>query len=183
MSNRVFGFQTGLGAGIFAGAILAVVNVTAVRAQSGGPASAPAQSTEPPPFDPDKPAARAARAKAPPPVPAPRSDAAPPKAPTRSAPSAAPGTAEAQPRRSVKAVDPWAEPETPPAPVSRPTAREHAIHNLTFAHDTLVFCGQLLQNTCNCWFVVRHHATPWGDMGSELYGIVNGCQAPCGPQP
>jgi hypothetical protein len=76
MSNRIFGFHTRLRSGIFAGAILALVNVTAVRAQSGGP-------TEPPPFDPDKSAARAARAKAKPPAaPAPRSDAAPPKAPT-----------------------------------------------------------------------------------------------------
>jgi hypothetical protein len=164
MCNRVFGLQVGVRAGIFAGAILVAAGVTPVHAQSGDPISPPAntvgpansnrssdqvrKSTEPPPFDPNRPAARAARVKATPPVaPAPGSDAAQPEAATRSVPSAAPRTAEstpqattprpaapntpsgaaAQPRRPATTVDPWAEPATPPAPATRPTARPRAI--------------------------------------------------------
>jgi hypothetical protein len=164
MCNRIFGLHVGLQSGIFAGAILVAVGVTPVHAQSGDPISPPANTvgpagstpspdhvrkpTEPPPFDPNRPAARAARVKAPPPAaPAPGSDAAQPKAPTRSVPSAAPRTAEstphatsprpatpttpsagaAQPRRPATAVDPWAEPATTPAPVSHPTARQRSI--------------------------------------------------------
>jgi len=125
MCNRVF---------VLAGAALVAVGSASVHAQS--------QPTEPPPFDPNTPAARAARAKAPPPVaPAARGDAAEPKAPTRSEPAAVPRTAEstphatsprpvapntpsagaAHPRRPATAVDPWAEPATAPAPVSRST--------------------------------------------------------------
>ena len=154
MCNRVFGLHVGLRSGIFAGAILVAVGVTPVHAQSGDPISPPANTvgpadstpspdhvrkpTEPPPFDSNRPAARAARVKATPPAaPAPGSDAAQPKAPTtRSVPSAAPRTAEstphatsprpaapntpsagaAQPRRPATAVDPWAEPATAPLP-------------------------------------------------------------------
>ena len=170
MSNRIFGIHVGLRAGIFAGAILVAVGVTPVHAQSGDPISPPANTvgpadstpspdhvrkpTEPPAFDPNRPAARAARAKAaatPPAAPAPRSDEAQPKAPTRSVPSAAPRTTETtestphatsprpaapttpsagatQPRRAATAVDPWAEPATTaPAPASRPTTRERTV--------------------------------------------------------
>ena len=100
MCNRVFGLHVGLRSGIFAGAILVAVGVTPVHAQSGDPISPPANTvgpadstpspdhvrkpTEPPPFDSNRPAARAARVKATPPAaPAPGSDAAQPKAPTR----------------------------------------------------------------------------------------------------
>ena len=164
MCNRVFGLQAGLRWGIFAGAVLVAVGVTPAHAQSGGGISPPAtvqsdstpssdhvrKPTEPPPFDPNRPAARAARAKAaatPPAAPAPRSDAAQPEAPTRSAPAPAPRTTDstphatsprpaastipsaeaAPPRRAATFVDPWAEPATPPAPVSRPTARQRTI--------------------------------------------------------
>ena len=161
------GLQVGLRLGIFAGAVLVAVGVTPAHAQSGGVLSPPANTagqadadstpssdhvrklTEPPPFDPNKPAARAARAKAPAPpaTPAPRSDAVQPKTPTRSEPSAAPRTTEstpdatsprpaastkpsdgaAQPRRAATFVDPWAEPATPPAPASRATARQRTL--------------------------------------------------------
>jgi hypothetical protein len=135
MCNRVFGSRVGIRSGIFAGAILVAVGVTPVHAQSGERISPPANTvgpadstpssdyvrkpTEPPPFDPNKPAARAARVKATPPAaPAPRSDAAPPTAPARSVPPAA---------RPATTIDPWAEPATPPAPVSRPTAPQRWI--------------------------------------------------------
>ena len=84
MRNRVFGLQVGLRSGIFAGAILVAVGVTPVHAQSGDPISPPANTvgpadstpspdhvrkpTEPPPFDSNRPAARAARVKATPPA-------------------------------------------------------------------------------------------------------------------
>lgn len=163
MCNRVFGLHVGLRSGIFAGAILVAVGVTPVHAQSGDPISPPANTvgpadstpspdhvrkpTEPPPFDPNRPAARAARVKAKPPAaPAPESDAVQPKAPTPSVPSAAPRTAEStpyatssrpaapntpsagatQPRRPATAVDPWAEPATAPAPISRSTTRRRS---------------------------------------------------------
>ena len=165
MCNRVFGLHLGLRSGVFAGAILVALGVTPVHAQSSGASSPPANTvgpadstpspdhvrkpTEPPPFDSSRPAARAARVKATPPAaPAPGSDAAQPKPPTRSVPPAAARTAEstphatsprpaapntpsagaAQPRRPAMAVDPWAEPATPPAPVSRPTARQRSIN-------------------------------------------------------
>jgi hypothetical protein len=38
-----------------------------------------------------------------------------------------PAAGAAQPRRPATAVDPWAEPATPPAPVSRSTARQRWI--------------------------------------------------------
>jgi translation initiation factor IF-2 len=130
--KRVFGFQVGVRSGIFAGAVLVVVGGTPVHAQSGDPISPPANAagpgdstpssdhvrkpTEPPPFDPNRPAARAARAKAPPPATSPRPEA--PATPSAGAP---------QPRRPATTIDPWAEPATAPAPASRPSARQHSV--------------------------------------------------------
>jgi hypothetical protein len=123
--NRIFGLHVGLRSGVFAGAALVAVGVSPVHAQSGEPISPPAntagppastassdhvrQATEPPPFDANKPASRAARAKAPAPV-------APDK----------PSAATAQPRPPATAVDPWAEPATAPAPETRSTTRRRA---------------------------------------------------------
>jgi len=132
MCNRVFGLQVGLRSGIFAGAILVAVGVTPVHAQSGDPISPPANTVgaadsppppdhvrkpaEPPPFAPSRPAARAARVKATPPAaPATATEAAQPKAPRPPAPTA-----------RQRSVDPWAEPATPPAPVSRSTTRRRS---------------------------------------------------------
>ena len=119
--KRVFGHHVGLRWGIFAGAVFVAVGVTPAHAQSGGGTSPPANTagpadstpspdhvrkpTEPPPFDSNRPAARPARAKVatPPAAPAPLSDAAESKAPTRSVPSAAPRTTEATPRTTEAA--------------------------------------------------------------------------------
>ena len=135
MCNRVFGLHVGLRSGIFAGAILVAAGVTPVHAQSGDPISPPANTvgpadstpspdhvrkpTEPPPFDPNRPAARAARVKATPPAaPAPGSDAAQPKAPTTpSVPSAAPRTAESTPHATSPRP---AAPNTPSAGAAQP---------------------------------------------------------------
>jgi len=163
MCKRVLGLHAGLRPGILAGAIVVAVGVGPVHAQSAEPTSPPAntvgsvetspdhvrKSTEPPPFDPNKPPARAARVNATAPAaPATGKDVAQPKPPTRSLPPSAPRTEEAtphatprpaapstpsvetqQPRRPATAVDPWAEPTTPPAPVSRPAARQQDAHD------------------------------------------------------
>ena len=131
MCNRVFGFHVGLRSGIFAGAILVAVGVTPVHAQSGDPISPPANTagatdstpspdhvrkpTEPPPFDPNRSAARAARVKAKPPAaPAPESDAVQPPAPV------------SRSTARQRWIDPWAEPATAPTPVSRSTTRRRS---------------------------------------------------------
>jgi hypothetical protein len=132
MCNRVCGLHVGLRSGIFAGAILVAVGVTPVHAQSSAPIAPPANTvgpadstpsadhvrkpTEPPAFDPNKPAARAARVKATPPAASPR-----PAAPNP------PSAGAAQPRRPATTIDPFAEPAKPPGPSSRPAARQQWI--------------------------------------------------------
>jgi len=146
MCKRVFVLHGGLGPGILAGAILVAVGVTPVRAQSSDPISPPAntvgpadstrssdhvrQSTEPPPFDPGKPAARAARAKAPPAPATPHATSPRPVVPStpsaEAAPARRPATAADPWAEPATAVDPWAEPATAPAPRPRTTTRRRA---------------------------------------------------------
>ena len=135
MCNRVFGHHVGLRWGIFAGAVLVAVGVTPAHAQSGGGMSPPVNTggpadstpspdhvrkpTEPPPFDSNTPAARAARTTAPTPPAAstPRSNAAQSNAPTRSLPSASPRTTEPRTTESRTQRE-----STPPATSHRPAA-------------------------------------------------------------
>ncbi len=137
MCNRVFGLHVGLRSGIFAGALLVAVGVTPVRAQSGDPISPPANAaapvdstpssdhvrkpTEPPPFDSSKPA------RSVPPAATRKAESTPHATSPQAATPTTRSAGAAQPRRPTTWVDPFAEPEPAPAPVSRPTARQRTI--------------------------------------------------------